>query len=184
MEIKLFRLMREKKGVSLMVSYVLLVSIAIILAILIFSWLRLTANVTPVENCEEGTSLIVSDYSCLNQGEEKQLRLSVKNSGRFSIDGFVITVGSSSEQPIHPIIPISPSSAVHPIPGKYLFARSLKPGDTALTSFADFYLKNGDEIKIDFIISNLRLQPYIISEGVAVVCDSVVHQEIENCDLR
>ena len=54
----------NKKAVSLMISYVLLVTIAIIMSIIVFTYLKTIANVEPVIDCKEGTSIVVEDYSC------------------------------------------------------------------------------------------------------------------------
>ena len=53
---------KNKKAVSLMLSYVLLVTITIGLAIAVFSWLRLIANIEPVVSCEDGTAILITDY--------------------------------------------------------------------------------------------------------------------------
>ena len=75
-------MMMNKKAVSLMVSYVLLVSIVIIMSVSIFVWMKSVANVEPVVDCEDGTSLIVVKTTCDNSG----IQIDVKNNGkRFNI---------------------------------------------------------------------------------------------------
>ena len=55
---------KEKKAVSLMISYVILITIAIAMAITVFAWLKLVANVEPLPSCGDGTSIIINDYVC------------------------------------------------------------------------------------------------------------------------
>ena len=67
-----------------MISYVILIAIAITMSITIFVWLRTIANIEPVKSCGEGTSIIINNYQC-NIGK---FNLTIKNNGRFNVNGF------------------------------------------------------------------------------------------------
>src|SRR3989344_4300274 len=56
--------MRGRKGVSEMLSYVLLISLGLFMAVALYSSLKLIANVKPVASCDEGTSLSIIEYQC------------------------------------------------------------------------------------------------------------------------
>ena len=78
---------KNKKGLSIVVSYVLLIGISIGLSVLVYTWMK---NYTPRESleCPDGTSMsIVREiYNC----STGILNLTLKNNGRFSIYGFYI----------------------------------------------------------------------------------------------
>ena len=54
---------RDKKGVSEILSYVILISIAVSLSIGVYAWLKDYANVNPKIDCKDGTSIMLSDYN-------------------------------------------------------------------------------------------------------------------------
>lgn len=166
---------KDKKGVSLMLSYVLLISIAIVMSIAIFSWLKLIANVEPIESCEDGTSIVIEDYSCFNE----TLQLKIKNNGRFSVNGFIITVSDDPDRT--PVIPIKPigGSDVNVNPGYYTFIEGLKPGKSINSSFSN----SGIEFES---ITNVRLQPFIISKSDdKIVCDEfILKQKLVDCKIN
>lgn len=155
-----------------MVSYVLLISIAIIMAISIFSWLKLVANVKPIEGCEEGTSVLINSLSCTNE----TLILNLKNNGRFSVDGFVATVGDSKDKfPITPLAPIGSGGKVSNVKGYYIYPKKLKPGQIKEALFS--------KDSIDFDIKSMRIQPFIISNNDRIVCEDAVIREDVTCGV-
>src|SRR3989344_3167864 len=79
----------NRKGVSEMISYVLLISIAIGMSLLVFGFLKLYVPKDKIE-CPEGTSLAIEEVSCLGN----QTVLSISNRGKFSIDAFYLRLGS------------------------------------------------------------------------------------------
>jgi len=161
---------KKEKGVSLMVSYILLISIGLIMAVSIFSWLRYVANVEPVVSCEDGSSIIILETNCRND----VLELTLKNNGRFNLEGVLVTVGDNSDRvPIDPIVPVSG------VDSKFIFDSLLKPDETVLTFF--------DTSKLSYeYIRNIRVIPLIVTEsGDRVVCtDSVVKEDIRNCRIK
>jgi len=76
-----------------MVSYVLLVVIALGVSVLVYSYLRLQVP-KDVPSCPDGVSLIIQSASC---SAEKKLTLVLLNKGRFSIDKVFIRVGKQGE---------------------------------------------------------------------------------------
>ncbi len=87
---------KNKRAVSVLVSYVLLLTMAITLAMLIGSWLYKMAKNPPLpEEVCEGMSLEISSVACDSQGTS--LNLVLKNRGRFYIDGAIIKVDSSGD---------------------------------------------------------------------------------------
>ena len=84
---------KNKKGLSIVISYVLLIGISIALSILVYQWIK---TYVPVDSatCEDGTSFFVKNfyYNC----STGVLNVTLKNNGRFGIDGFYIRGLNSS----------------------------------------------------------------------------------------
>lgn len=83
----------SKKGISIMVGYVLLITFAIIIGVIVAQWIR---TYVPKEAlaCPDGVSIFVDEISC-NLG---LLNLTIRNNGRFSIAGYFIHATDTSEQ--------------------------------------------------------------------------------------
>jgi len=156
----------DKKAVSLMVSYVILVSIAISLSIGVYVWLKDYTNVSPKTDCKDGTSLRLENYTIL----EENITLFLKNNGRFNISGFIMIVGNDSEKMPTDLLPPHGSVAVGGAPvskGHFNFDPPLKPGETQKAVF----LKASDyEIKV------IQIQPYIRDKRI-IVCEQAVIKE-------
>ncbi len=84
----------NKKGVSILIGYVLLIVIAISLSMLVYSWLR---GQVPKESeeCPDGISLILENYEC--NSSEKTIELTLKNRGRFDLSGFILKGSKETE---------------------------------------------------------------------------------------
>ncbi len=180
--------LKNKKAVSLMLSYVILITIAITMAIAVFAWLKIMANVEPVASCEEETSIILDEYSC----DSEMFILQIKNNGRFSVDGFILSVGDSVERtPTNHLIPFNTREVTGE--GYLRFfsgndASPLGPGQSREARFTNHEKKpDGTIEEVDFdYIRNLRIQPFIIDDKSEkkVLCDNVIRQTIENDNCR
>jgi len=83
---------KDKKGISELVSYVLLISLAIVMAGVIFAYLKFYAEKPlPKEGCPE-VSVVIENYACSN----KTLDLTLRNQGRFDIDGYIIKINNGT----------------------------------------------------------------------------------------
>lgn len=83
--------MKNKKGVSVVIGYILLMSVSIVMSIVVYQWLK---TYVPKEalNCPDGTSLFIKNIVC----EGGTLTLTIKNNGRFGIAGYFIHASTSS----------------------------------------------------------------------------------------
>lgn len=95
---------KNKKGVSEMVGYVLLVVFAVIIGAIVFTWLK---TYVPAEalNCPDGVSIFIDGATF--DSSNSQLELTLKNNGRFDIAGYFIHATNSSAQEL-PTIDLSP----------------------------------------------------------------------------
>ena len=176
--------MKNKKAVSLMVSYVLLISIAIIVATGVFIWLRTMANIAPSTDCKEGTSLILENYNCAF-GTDGGIDLYLKNNGYFNIDGVILSVGNDTG--IFPVVYLMPrplNGFQGNIKGHYFFNTALGPGDITSANFSNV---DGQDLEIvDFKnISIIQIQPFITETTGKVVCqNAIIKQTIANCIIN
>ena len=154
--------MKNKRGISVVIGYVLLVVIAISLSLLVYAWLKgfLPGN---IESCPDDVSLIIKDYNCAN-GE---LTINLKNQGLFNLYGFIARAGTASDD----------------------FFYNLKENGEIESYFADNLLKpNEEEIRVfDYSgyneIDEIMIEPFVIGEkGDIVLCENaIIRQGLESC---
>jgi flagellin-like protein len=82
----------NKRGVSELIGYVLLIVFTIVLAAIVYQWLK---TYVPKEDlaCPSDVSVLVKDYNCTG-GE---LNLVLKNNGKFSFGGYLIYATNNPE---------------------------------------------------------------------------------------
>ena len=87
----------NKRGVSVLIGYVLLVVFVVIMAAIVFNWLR---TYVPAEslNCPDSVSLFIKEYTL--DCDANTLNLTMKNNGRFSYAGFFIHASNESGQEV------------------------------------------------------------------------------------
>ncbi len=84
-------LMFNKKGVSEMVGYVLLIVIALGLSVLVYVYLEKFTPKGKLE-CPEGVSISIRSAEC-NSSLPQQLKLEFFNNGLFKVDGIYVKLG-------------------------------------------------------------------------------------------
>ncbi|MEK6872055.1 MAG: hypothetical protein AABX16_04090 [Nanoarchaeota archaeon] len=166
---------KSKKGVSLMISYVLLIALAIIMAGVVYTSLKLIANVKPVAACEESTSVLITKYSC----GAGIFNVTFQNNGRFSVNGIVISVGDSKDRtPITPIQALMRENKGYE-KGYYIFNSSLSPGNIQIAQL--------EPLSVSFLrLEKIRVQPFIIDKNNnTIICETaVITQNLDNCVVR
>ena len=80
-------LLDKKKGVSIMVGYVLLVTCAIIIGVVVYQWVKTYVPADALE-CPEGTSIFIKEYTY--DCDNSELSLTLKNNGLFNTAGYFI----------------------------------------------------------------------------------------------
>jgi len=85
--------MKNKKGVSVVIGYVLLITFGIILSFVVYTYLK-TYIPSEIMGCPEGASIFLKDYSCT----DNQLNITLKNNGKFNLEGYFIHGTNSSEE--------------------------------------------------------------------------------------
>jgi hypothetical protein len=91
------RQMTNKRAISLIVSYVLLISIGMSIAGLVYGWLRFYVNIEEAVKCPDGVSLNIMESSYYQGVGEVALNLTLQNRGRFNIEGYLIRVNNRTD---------------------------------------------------------------------------------------
>lgn len=88
-------MVNSKKGVSVMIGYILLVSFAVMIGVIVFQWMNTYVPRQTLE-CPSETSLFIKNYNynCINQ----TLDITLTNNGKFNIAGYYIYASNSTEQ--------------------------------------------------------------------------------------
>jgi len=83
----------SKKGISIMIGYILLIGIAVTVSIFVYGYLK---TYIPKDGwkCPSEVSVFLSDKECIGD----YLSITIKNNGRFSIGGYFIRVTNESEE--------------------------------------------------------------------------------------
>lgn len=92
-----------KKGISVMVSYVLLVVFVLIIGALVYQWLKTYVPSQGLE-CPDGVSLFIKEAEF--DDSTSQLTITLRNNGRFNLAAYFIHATNSSDQEL-PIIDLS-----------------------------------------------------------------------------
>lgn len=159
---------RNKKGLSEVVGYVLLIVIAISIALLVYGWLKAQIP-KETEKCPEGVSLFISEYNC-GLGN-KNINLKLKNNGLFNIDGFIVKVSNKSgDLPTLPLEKIE--GGISGREGWFYFVDELEPNQ----EFSGIFKYTG-------LIAEIQIIPVKYVDEKPILCEnSVITQRLEGCN--
>jgi hypothetical protein len=171
--------MRNKKALSEVIGYVLLITIGISIAIMVGAWLKLQVPKQDTGNlCPEETSLVVSSYECKDKitNSEKEIEITIKNKGFFKVDGFTIKFSN---------FPNAGIGIYNLKRDNNIFGVELNPDskDTYSYSLKDVYKEGVSETITDFTKQKaclIEVQPFTISNGEKNFCQKVSYKEISS----
>ncbi|MFH1710723.1 MAG: hypothetical protein ABH840_00255 [Nanoarchaeota archaeon] len=158
-------MIRNKKGVSEMVGYVLLIVIAVSVSVMVYAYLRAYVWVD-TETCDEGVGLVVEDYNCNIIAHT--LNLTIKNQGRHSVDGFIIH-GNNESTRWFPIDLIRESTN-----GKVYFE-----GDRLNSSNSRSFVFDYAEHKS---VNRIEIEPLQAKKNLIVCENAIITQDLIGCD--
>jgi hypothetical protein len=162
----------NKKAVSDMVSYVLLIVIAMSIATGVFAWMKFyMPSAGESQKCSADTALVIQDYSCA----DKILTVIVENKGYFTINGFFLRASNDSAKlPIKMLPTIDPWAGITLNKGRYDFPEKLKPGQVNVTRFD--YNNELDSVK------RIQIQPFLLGKkGELLTCPTIADINIDGC---
>jgi FlaG/FlaF family flagellin (archaellin) len=167
---------KNKKALSEMVSYVLLIVIAIGLAAGVYAWLRgYLPSSNPRETCSEDASLSIEKYTC----SEEQITLTIKNNGLFNINGFFIRGTDSENENAVPTSSLECEEQFRcTITGRYDFPENFNPNELKEVNF--FYSQETETKPL----KKIQVQPFVKSRDSKkiLLCSNTLNLKIEGCD--
>lgn len=156
---------KNKKALSEVVGYAILIVIAISLSVMVYSFLRLYVPKEKVE-CNQEINLIIQDYSCSSSANE--LNLTIANKGLFKADAAYLRLGLVGQKTKSQI---NKNNFL-------LFGPGNSPGLNPGESFS-----SNDYDNFDVSLSReyeLELEPVVIINKQLVACqNSIITQLIE-----
>ncbi len=82
-----------------MIGYVLLIVFAVIMAGIVYQWAK-TYVPKDLGSCDDGVSVFIEDIECNLNGTNYDLNITLRNSGRFSIAGYLIHGSNETGQEV------------------------------------------------------------------------------------
>lgn len=167
---------KNKKGVSEIIAYVLLILIAVSISVLVYAWLKVQV---PKEKttCPEGIAITIKSYSC---EAGKKINISFENRGLFNIDGINVLIANvSGETPGNTIN--ASSSLGNPVQteGFVYFNPALPPRKAWEDRFD--YSSSG-------VLRRIQITPFVFEEksdgknNELILCkDAIIIQDV-SCD--
>jgi hypothetical protein len=158
------RNINNKKAVSEIVAYVILITIALGLATLVFTWLKFQANLPAGEECPDDVAIIIKSavYNCATNN----LDLVLQNKGLFNITGYRVRVSQQTGAEIGEI-DLTGTGRTEPIgPGSEINLRFDSSTSPPLPN-------------IPPVLTYLEVQPYVIKDRVKTFCGRVSSQALQ-----
>ena len=154
-----------------MIGYVLLVSAMIVMALIVFQWMKTYVPKDTLE-CPDDVSLLISKTDCSNSS----IYVNVKNTGLFDINGYIIRGIKKDDYGLDEIIELND--------GYFIFSDVLKPN----SNYEQHNNFGGDGTNI-YNIESIEIVPVRFQKDNAgkertVVCgDAAIKKEL-NCEVK
>ncbi|MEK6898519.1 MAG: archaellin/type IV pilin N-terminal domain-containing protein [Nanoarchaeota archaeon] len=171
---KIGLLQLDKKGVSPIIGYVLLVVIALALAGGVYNFL---ANYAPpdAERCPDDVALVIRSLSCSGG----KVNITLDNKGLFSVDGVLIKIGEEGRIVKLDLLPCDDSSCkVYFINYNQDYEDGLKPGQSVSYFEENPLLGTGER--------EVEIQPIILASGNVkkdIICSGAIIKQKLTCSL-
>lgn len=165
----------NKRGVSIMVGYVILIVIAISLSIAVFAFLKLYL---PKENakCSEDIILTIDSASCIDEdGDGKyNIEIELKNRGFFSVDGAFIRIGEVGR--IYKVLLYQNPSALFSLEE----SATLKPDGTWKNDLIPLTYEPKDISKPQ----EIEIEPIVFVDSKQILCENSVVKKVIECEQQ
>ena len=159
----------DKRGLSEIIAYAIMIAIAIGLAVAVFGmWKIIVDGLKPPLDCKDGTSVILEGYTCPTD-PTSNLVLSIKNNGGFNVNGVVVKVSYEVGKEPTEMLPIEIGVATN-INGTFTFSSELQPGDPP----KDATYEGGLGVKL------ISVQPFVFNDNMKKIVCKGFKEEI-NC---
>lgn len=179
---------KNKRGLSLVIGYILLIAISIVMSIIVYQWLKTYVPTESLE-CDDGTSIFISDisYDC----DTGYLDITVKNNGKFSVNGYFIHASNKAGEELATIdisSGITSGGDIYGYTNSITFVETeknyLTPDEptNVITSSFDVSDYNNALVKVEIIptrIQEVDNKERLVSCGSAKIEESVSCEEEE-----
>ena len=157
----------NKRALSNVIAYVLLISITLSLSVLVFGWLRFYVSESSVEECSDNVNIIIESYTCIS-GSTGSLTVTLKNKGLFTVDGYILRVHDRDDAEF--------GFYTFDETGKGVSEEGIKPGEehSATYPFSEHLVKDGEALTT---ITLVEVQPFMEENG-KVSCKSYASQRV------
>lgn len=174
---------RNKHGLSEVISYVLLVLLALAVSVLIYGYFELQ---TPKERpqCPDGVSLALQEYSCTltpkkaclgtPQGGKGKIDITLANNGKRSVSGVYLRIGAPDRKVKELLNKESPFFGFNPQTG----GTTLPPNGVIKKNYS---LALQNEIAVGQ--QGLEIEPVIGTPGNLALCEKSTVTRTITCDL-
>jgi hypothetical protein len=167
-------LLKDKKGVSIMVGYVILIVIAISLSVAVFAYLKLYLP-EKEPDCPEDVILAIDSVTCRDSNGDGwfDIDVTLSNRGFFSVDGAFIRMGEVGRI-FKKLLNENPIGLFVGEPGN-----ELAPGQGWSSGVQTLALEISDYT----VLQEIEVEPLILIEGRAILCESAVVNKIVQCEI-
>jgi len=167
---------KSKKAVSEMIGYVLLITFAMIIGAVVYTWLSSYVPREAVE-CPDGVSVFIQDIKCESSGTDYLLTLNLTNNGRFAIDAYYLRVSENPEITIGttPLTEVVSGNVQSVSGGIIIIPGQLQPGtdaETVVFKTEKAYLAEVTPIRYEVIEGKNRM----------AICGEAKVKETINCE--
>ena len=88
----------DKRGISIMIGYILLITSAIAMSAIVYQWMKGYVPKDAID-CPEGVSLFITKLNCTDDlAGNYDVKLTLRNNGRFDVGGYFVHATDSAEQ--------------------------------------------------------------------------------------
>jgi hypothetical protein len=158
---------KNKKAISNMVAYALLISMTLVLSIFVGNWLKFYVEGEDIRGCPENVEVSLANYSC-TMGPGGEFSAAIKNTGLFRIDGVIIRVTNDNDAKFADL-------------GNWHLEWGLDPGEVNWSAFDFGY----DRFNQTFEgVALIEMQPFIYevpgdNSSKKTICPQITRQKIE-----
>lgn len=163
----------DKKAISEMLSYVMLIVIALALAALVFNYLEV---LVPKEKpkCPEDISLIIDNVYC--NASSRSLQLNVTNKGLFNIDAMYVRMGNQTKKVLNLIN--DPNSNTN----NFFFINPIDTTQKALSPSSSYSWNSQNLNEISFRGNYaLEIQAAVFVGKNLAVCENAISRQDVEC---
>ena len=192
MKLGKIKMKNNKKAVSEMISYVLLIVIALSLAAGVYAWMKLYVPAENEEKCSDEIALSINNYNCTQRAgidDKKIITLYIQNKGLFNVEGFYIRASENYSAPRAEMLNCTTIGSQYTdctAPGRFDFYRFQDSDGNLIGKLppqssveAIFFLGDLDKIE------GIQIQPYVSNKrtNTVLLCDTITDIRIEGCSF-